>query len=90
MFSALVTHMYGHPYSILGAKCTCSSLVSVSMKDQPLVTMVTDVHTVSELRKICQEYAKSGGEKPATGLPTLDDIYFGSSPSQVLYNLEVS
>jgi hypothetical protein len=51
------------------------------------VFSLTDNHTVMELRRICQEHAKMGERSTA---PTLEEIFFSSSPSLVLYHLEVA
>ena len=40
-----------------------------------------------DLRHICQEHAKMADQ---SGVSPLEEIFFGTSPSQVLYSLEVT
>lgn len=48
--------------------------------------MPADQFTVNNLRSICMEHAKIGDQSLS---PSLENIVFSSSPSQVLYNLQV-
>lgn len=51
-----------------------------------LKLMPADVHTVDVFRSICSEHVRSGG----TGVShLLEALFFNSSPTQVLYNIEV-
>ena len=46
-----------------------------------------DTNTVSNLMEICKTNAKTSDTTPSS---SLESLFFGSSQSQVLYNLEVS
>ena len=48
--------------------------------------LYSDTHTVDKMRTICLEHAKLGDKGTST---KLENMFFGCSPSQVLYNLEV-
>ena len=51
-----------------------------------LKLMPADAHSVDLFRSICSEHVRSG----ATGVShVLDSMFFNSSPTQVLYNIEV-
>ena len=51
-----------------------------------LKLMPADAHTVDRFRTVCSEHVRSG----AAGVSTpLDAMFFNSSPTQVLYNIEV-
>lgn len=49
-------------------------------------SFVSDNHTYEKLKAICLEYSKLGERAPS---PALENTFFGPSPSQVLYTLEV-
>ncbi len=51
------------------------------------LSTVPDTHTVDKIRTICLEHAKLGDKGTSS---KLENMFFGCSPSQVLYNLEVS
>lgn len=52
-----------------------------------LCSMFLDNTTVENLRAICLDHAKLGENSLS---PSLDSRFFGPSPSQVLYLIEVS
>jgi len=52
-----------------------------------LKLMPADVETVVKLKEICHEHVKSGEQSTST---KLEAMFFSSSPSQVLYNLETT
>ena len=53
-----------------------------------LVFCVTDVHTIETLKTLCEEGTKAEGESVVSS--KLEAVFFGSSPSQVIYSLSVS
>ena len=66
-----------------------SQLVSNKLRDCAraiLRLMPADWHTIDKLKTVCAEHVKSG-EGPLAA--KLENMFFGISPSQVLYNLEV-
>lgn len=66
-----------------------SSLNVPALRDEAhavLKLMPPDNHTFEKLKTICLENSKLGDRSPS---PTLENIFFGPSPSQVLYTLEV-
>ena len=51
-----------------------------------LKLMPADAHTIEKFRHVCVEHVRTG----ATGVShLLDAMFFNSSPTQVLYNIEV-
>ena len=50
------------------------------------LSVLLDVDTVDKMRELCAEHAKST-EKTMSS--KLEAMFFGPSPSEVLYNLEV-
>ena len=59
-----------------------------------LKLMPPDQHTVSKIKQVCAELAKSPQQQQmssSSGSPqqALDTLFFVDSPSQTLYNLEV-
>ncbi|KAG1670256.1 putative ubiquitin carboxyl-terminal hydrolase FAF-X [Nymphon striatum] len=66
-----------------------SSLQLASLRDAAralLKLMPADRDTVDKLRSLCMDQAKSQDQSVN---PALQNVFFGSSPSQILYNLEV-
>lgn len=57
------------------------------MLSKHLCVFVTDNTTVENLRAVCLDHAKLGENSLS---PSLDSRFFGPSPSQVLYLIEVS
>ena len=49
--------------------------------------LCSDLTSVEKLRSLCSEHAKRTGK--ATLVPELEAIFFGDSPAEVLYALEV-
>ena len=54
--------------------------------DTFVVGMFSDVHTTDKLRVMCAEHAKLADQSVSS---KLEAMFFGPSPSQVLYHLEV-
>ena len=69
----------------LGSQLQISKLRECSR--QVLKLMPSDSHTVERLQNACREQSKEG---ESSNQPTLESIFFDSSPSQVLYSLEVA
>ena len=57
------------------------------MVAQSHVFVLSDNTTVENLRAVCLDHAKLGENSLS---PSLDSRFFGPSPSQVLYLIEVS
>ena len=55
---------------------------------QILKIMPPDQHTMETLRSICAEHSKKIAD--STISPQLEALFFGPSPAQVLYSLEVN
>ena len=79
-----------YPLSDLG--CTLN-IASLRDGARSLLKIIPpDTTTVANLMEICKANAtaKSDGDQADTTSATLESVFFGSSQSQVLYNLEVS
>ena len=64
------------------------NITSVTCHPVSLVFCVTDVHTIETLKTLCEEGTKAEGESVVSS--KLEAVFFGASPSQVIYSLSVS
>ena len=64
---------------------------NISLQPQPFKCLfhcyIADTHVVEQVKNLCEENSKTGNK---TNSPDLESLFFSQSPSQVLYNLEVS